>query len=94
MKVLQIGSIIVATTIAAVFSDREEPECQGECGGRGRNQFGGAEFFRALCRPGTLPRMRLTSLPEEEASADTPENAPNKIGGLFLGGCSDDYLAA
>ena len=84
MKVLQIGSIIVTTTIAAVFPIGKNLSAKPNAAVEAEINSETPSSFALSAEPGDSSEYELTALPEEEANADTPKTQQTK---------SEDYFS-
>jgi hypothetical protein len=84
MKVLQIGSIIVATTITAVFPIGKNLSAKPNAAIEAETNSEAPSSFALSAEPGDSSAYVLTALPEEEADADTPKTHQTK---------SEDYFS-
>jgi Transglycosylase SLT domain len=84
MKVLQIGSIIVTTTIAAVFPIGKNLSAKPNAAVEAEINSETPSSIALSAEPGDSSEYELTALPEEEANADTPKTQQTK---------SEDYFS-
>ena len=84
MKVLQIGSIIVTATIAAVFPLGKNLSAKPNAAVEAEINSETPSSIALSAEPGDSSEYELTAMPEEEANADTPKTQQTK---------SEDYFS-
>lgn len=83
MKVLQIGSIIVTTTIAAVFPIGKNLSAKPNAAVQAEINSEAPSSFALSAEPSDFSAYELTALPDEEANADTPKTHQTKSEDCF-----------
>jgi hypothetical protein len=84
MKILQIGSIIVATTITAVFPIGKNLSAKPNAAVEAETNSETPSSIALSAERGDSSEYELTALPEEAANGDTPKTQQTK---------SEDYFS-